>query len=130
MINFFICSIVAIFSISFFMSTTTMQGVNRTVLMLPAPIFENSLVLYDQNLEEDFEPYFDNDRLSEYLQVYFKENLFRYVDSYKIGIYYFDSETNAPCTLKCQAVTVSVNVTLVGFYDYTKSMTYKVGEGV
>ncbi len=129
MINLLAYLLVSIMSINFFLGSVAYQGVNRTLMTLPISLIENAVVTFDEDLGDTNYPYFDETIINASIKEYFEANLYTYVSSYQYAIAYFDTNFLLPCTLRCQAVKISLSTNILGFRSYEKAINFSLVEG-
>ncbi len=126
MINLFTFAIITTFAINFFLGSISLQGVNRTLMMLPRALFESSVITFDEEMGDNFYPYFEERYIYEVVEEYFRENLLQYVTSYRYGILFYQDDDLSICREKCRTVKISLECKIMGIYDYHNAMTYSL----
>lgn len=126
MINLFTFAIITTFAINFFLGSISLQGVNRTLMMLPRALFESSVITFDEEMGDNFYPYFEERYIYEVVEEYFRENLLQYVPSYRYGILFYQDDDLSICREKCRTVKISLECKIMGIYDYHNAMTYSL----
>lgn len=126
MINLFTFALVVTLMINFFLGSISLQGVNRTLIMLPRALFESAVVTFDEEMGDDFYPYFEERYIYEVVEEYFRENLTQYVPSYRYGILFYQEDDLSICRNKCQTVKISLECKIMGIYNYQNAMTYSL----
>lgn len=98
------------------------SGVNRTFMLLQRAIMEYSVITCD----EEHYPYYDQDLLKRGIDDYFKNNLPRYVNHYKAGIYYMNDDESFCMNNHCHIVQVSLYAKINYFYAFNKAMVFTI----
>ncbi len=125
--NIFYVLIMTLF-FSFSVGVIEFSYVNRTFeLLLRAPI-ELAIITIDENGETN--PYFDEDKVVENLDNYFKNNLPRFVHDYTYEYYFSYKDKGGYCLdHKCDAFKVSLKAKISGMFTFNKAKAYFISEG-
>lgn len=128
MINAFIAMIVCVMSFQIFTTTYQLSGINKTLINMPKSIIENSIPLEDE--ENNFIPTIDKTLLQENANEYFKKNLSRYTNEYKLQYLFYDKDTNRPCIIKnCSGVRITLTCKILQIFNYSQTMYYEIIKG-
>ena len=126
--NLLFFSLIFALFINFGIGAIDYSGVNRTFLSMYRGIFECSVSQVNE-YGEPVPPFFDKERLENYIVNYFEQNLTRYVTHYKAAIYYFDDEDQTVCTSSyCSSVRISLDCEINCFFHFTKARNYYINE--
>lgn len=107
--------------ISFGVGAMNYSSVNRTFLTMYKGVFEASVSSLDKNAK-DIKPYFNKNKLEEYVTKYLEDNLTKYVTSYQASIYYFNKSDDTLCTSQyCRAVRITLKTDINYFFHYEKA---------
>jgi len=111
--------------LSGFFFSYRLSGVNRTFLLLPKGIIENSVVIIDQHTFE--KPFFDITYLEEKTKDYFTINLDKYVSSYALSFFYFDTDGNEDFfNQHYDGVSIALKTKITGEMYYENSLTFTI----
>ena len=125
MISIFICLFIVVLSFNFFMVSYQINGINRLVTSAPLSLFETAIDLYDLNEEKD--PAFDKQVLTDNLTSYFDYHIQRYTDDYELSLYYYKpSDHSLDMSDSPKAVEVTIDAQIVLNKRYQKSMFYEI----
>lgn len=128
MINAFIAMIVCVMSFQIFTTTYQLSGINKTLINMPKSIIENSIPLEGE--ENNFIPTIDKTLLQENANEYFKKNLSRYTNEYKLQYLFYDKDTNRPCIIKnCSGVRITLTCKILQIFNYSQTMYYEIIKG-
>lgn len=100
---------------------------NNTITPLQNHLLEPCIPL---TIQEDEEPYFDQDMVINTYNTYFKNEASKYVKDYVINYYFYNTKDGGVCDIKnCQGVEINIEATLLFFHDYKKTIYYEIKEG-
>lgn len=123
----------AVFLVTFMQFTfgaVRYSGVNRTFLCMYKGVFETSLVSVGEDGEPIY-PYFDQETLENNISIYLESNITRYVKNYEVSIEYLDFDSNGICLEDhCSKVEVSIDADINLFFNYSRTLQFKVKEAV
>ena len=127
MVSLLFYSLIFAIFINFTAGAMAFSSVNRTFLTMYKGVLESSISQVDKN-GELVSPYFDKEKLEEYVTTYFDNNLPRYVDHYTASIYYINKEDETVCTSSyCTAVKITLECTINYLFHYLKARNFYVG---
>ena len=125
--NIFYILIMSLF-LSFSIGAMEYSSVNRTFLLMNRGVIESAINTI--RADEDFKPYFNEDKLENNIKNYLNDNLPRYVTGYTLSYYYFYNEDGLICTNhNCNAIKVSLKADLNYFFKYEKAISFFILEG-
>ena len=121
----------ALFIVSFssvgLMSTTTYQAIDSAFTSLNYSL-PNSWIVTDAEVPLPT-PMYDTYKVEETSINHLKSNLAHYVDSFKVGFYYFDSKSKEQLVGRyVTGVRISLRVSIPFSSDYYKTTTYEIEE--
>lgn len=129
MTNLIYCAFVAILFFTFSIGAINFSGVNRTFLSMYRGLIEPSIASVDEG-ENDI-PYFSEPVLESYVIDFLDDNLYRYVDEYTVGFFYFNLEDGSMCTdSRCRGVKISLKCDINAMFHYEKAKDYYIKGGV
>lgn len=129
MVNVFISGLFTIFSLFIFIGSTRINEVNRLIMYMPKSIFENAVTYRDYQSIEDF--YFVKAKLESDVLEYFQTSISHRSIQYDVSFTYFNVDGVSYCVSdKCQGVKVTLSTRYFLDYEYQRSMSYQIGEGV
>ncbi len=127
MINVFVSALFVLISFTCFSAYTSLNAINRAVMSIPIEIFENSVLIV--NIESPSEISFDQVTLKNNLESYLYNAISRYTSSKPdVNCTFTNPDDQSICMTYCQSVQVHVEATVMGMFDYDKTMYYSIGE--
>lgn len=125
MIISFLSIILATIVVSFFSFTVRLNGLNRTLSNIPKQIFECAIPLANQDDEEYLT--YDKAKVEEKCNEYFDATVYKYVSSYLVRYYFYNTENKGVCDIKdCQGVEIYFEAPITSFYIYKNQMFYEI----
>lgn len=124
MINIWLSIITFYVMLCGFSYSYLLSHVNRTFLLLPRGIMENSIVILEANTFE--KPFFDCEYLKKAVIDYFNVNLKDYVASYDISFYFFKSNDNYANSEHFDGVSIGLKTALLFAISYSNDLTFTI----
>ena len=112
--------------INFTMGAIRFSSINRTLSLMYKGLLEASTSYVDSN---GFyrSPYFDKDKLKNYVINYMDENLKSQVDHYTVSIYYFDRGDETMCLDEhCESVRITLKADINYLFHFEKAKEYHI----
>ncbi|MDY0177808.1 MAG: hypothetical protein GX807_02410 [Erysipelotrichia bacterium] len=129
MINLYLSLAMILFSFQGFILTFQLGGINRTLYNFPKNIFENAIVLIQDENTIEIKPYFNVPNLEYYVTSYLNDNLSSYGLDYEVDFNYYEAKTKTLCRSdRCDGVKVIFKTKILTFYPYEKTVYYEVRE--
>lgn len=123
MLNFWLCILTFVISLSSFSLATKISNVNKIFYLLPRSIMENALRLDEVNNE----PYYDQSYLEINAKDYFSLNLKYLVSSYHLAFDYFkQNEDDDFFSIYFDGVNIHFKTTIVFNFQYVNSLTFTI----
>ena len=122
--NVLIMTLFSIFSFCLFDFSNDIVSINRIVSNVPISVFELSidLINFDEN-----HIYFDQMKLRNNLDTYFKDNVYQYTRKYEIKYTFLNSEDHSICVNgMCNEVRIDFTAILSFDYKLTRGLTYEI----
>lgn len=91
-------------------------------------MFEACTITINDN-GEPVTPYYNMEKMQNYIDNYFKTNLSKYTKDYKVMTFYFGGTSTFVCTSQCKSIQISLKAKINLFYDYNKTVIYTIKEG-
>lgn len=127
MVNIFLSLILVLFTFQGFILTYQLGGLNKTIYNIPKSLFENAIVLVQNETTEDVILYFNGPNLEYYVTSYLNDNLHDYSLEYDVSFNYYESKSKTMCRSdKCDGVRVIFQTKIMNLYDYRKTISYEV----
>ncbi len=125
MINVWIVLVSMSLLLSGFSFSIKISAINRTFLLLPRGIIENSVTILGVTDEE--KPYFDSAYLETAVRTYFVDNLVLYVAQFSLAYHYFYQDEDASYLLdRYDGVIIGLKAPLILNYQYQNSLTFTI----
>ena len=102
--------------------------VHRTFMSVYKGMFEACAVTVDSN-GNPILPYYNMDKMSDYINNYFKANLSKYVKDYKVTYLYLGNEELLFCLENCRKIRISLDAKINTFFHYEKSEVFTIQDG-
>ena len=113
-------------SFSIFGLSFSLNSINRVITNTPKELFEISVPYI--NIGSTI--HFDKNLLLKNLTSYYDDNLLQYVSHYSLNLYYYNKDDNSLCISSiCQGVDVTIETSLLGFINYSRTMFYEIAKG-
>lgn len=123
MILLILSTMIGLVSVEFFTLNYSIQGLNRAILYTPIEMMYKSVQMYGDS------PLFRKDDFEDLILSYYSKILPRYVDSYNVDFYYYNSIDQSMCLNdNCDGVEITVTCKLNITYDYHRTMFYELIE--
>ena len=127
MMNIFLSALFMVISCSFFISYSSINYVNKSLLYLPKEILENSVNIL--NVKDKEYIYFIKKELILNLDTYFQSSLKGKVISYETEYIFTNSQGDEIClTGYCQGIKINLSAEIFFDTHYEKTMFYFIGE--
>lgn len=111
--------------LSGFFFSYRLSGVNRTFLLLPKGIIENSIIIIESHNYE--KPFFDIDYLQNETKRYFTVNLGEYVSTYDLSFYFFDKDgSDDHFEERYDGVSIALKTKIIADMYYENSLTFTI----
>lgn len=125
--NIFYILLMSLF-LTFSIGAMEYSSVNRTFMLMHRGVIESAInTIGDEN---EFEPYFNEDKLENNIKTYLNDNLPNYVTHYTLSYYYFYKDDGLICVShNCNAIKVSLKATINYFFHYEKAISFFILEG-
>ena len=98
------------------------------IVNVPIHIFETAIPLATDSNE--YELYFDQERVKYRYERYLEKEAKRYVDNYKVEYYFYNTKDGGYCDENnCQGVEIFFSAELMLKINYKRTMKYEIKEG-
>ncbi len=103
-----------------------MNGINRAFNGLPISIFEKSLIVFKEDIEDNIYPWFDEEKLYSALTYYFDSSLGQYTSKYNLEYYMIENDSSYCLSSICSGVHIDVSASVVFNLNISRSFEYFV----
>ena len=91
-------------------------------------MFEACAVTVDEN-GEPTNPYYNMDKMDNYINNYFKTNLSKYSKNYTVNYLYTGGASSFICRSECKTIQITLNAKINMFFDYKKTEIFTIQDG-
>ena len=102
--------------------------IHRTFMSIYKGMFEACAVTVDEN-GEPVNPYYNMDKMDNYINTYFKTNLSKYTKDYTVTYRYIGGTNTFICRSECRNITITLKAKINAFYDYEKTEMFSIKDG-
>ena len=102
--------------------------IHRTFMSIYKGMFEACTITVDAN-GEPTTPYFNKEKMDNYIDNYFKVNVSKYTKDYTVTCMYFGGTNSFVCTSECKNVFITLKAKINAFYDYEKTEMFSIKDG-
>ena len=99
--------------------------VNRVFMSIYKGMLEASVLTIDDG-GEPVVPYYNQNRLSVYVEDYLEQNISRYTKEYTVNTGYYMDDSSTICTSNCHKVSINLKAKINLFYDFNKTQTFVI----
>ena len=78
---------------------------------------------------EPVTPYFNMEKMKNYIDNYFKVNLKKYTNNYKVTYSYIGGVGTFICRSNCKTIQINLNAKINLFFDYNNSEIFTIKDG-
>ena len=78
---------------------------------------------------EPITPIYNMQKMKSYIDNYFKVNLKKYTNNYKVTYNYIGGTNTFICRSNCRTIEISLNAKINLFFDYNKSEVFTIRDG-
>ena len=102
--------------------------IHRTFMSLYRGMFEACTITIN-DAGEPIDPYYDMTKVRNYINSYFKANLSKYTNNYKVSLTYFGGATSFVCRNECRILEISLTAEINPLFSYSKSEIFTIQDG-
>ena len=102
--------------------------VHRTFMAIYKGMFEACTVSVDDE-GEPIKPFYNSNKMSTYINTYFKKNLSKYVKNYTVTFDYINENSDIVCNKECRRIKIRLQADINTFYKYDKTQIFTIADG-
>ena len=102
--------------------------INRTFMSVYKGMFEACTVTINDN-GEPVAPYFNMEKMKNYINDYFKVNLEKYTKEYTVSYIYIGGANTFICTKECRNIEITLKAKINTFFNYEKTEYFFIKDG-
>lgn len=102
--------------------------IHRTFMSIYKGMFEACTVTINDN-GEPIKPYFNMNKMANYIDEYFKVNLSKYCKDYKVSYFYIGGTNTFICSSECRMIEIDLKAKINLFFDYKKAEIFTIQDG-
>lgn len=102
--------------------------IHRTFMSIYKGMFEACTITVNES-GEPITPIYNMQKMKSYIDNYFKVNLKKYTNNYKVTYNYIGGTNTFICRSNCRTIEISLNAKINLFFDYQKSEVFTIQDG-
>lgn len=102
--------------------------IHRTFMSVYKGMFEACTLTIDDN-GEPIKPYFDMNKMEDYINNYFKVNLSKYTKNYSVSYMYIGGTNTFICSSECRSIQIDLRAKINMFFDYRNAEIFAIKDG-